>query len=254
MAVSDERNDPAGTVYGAARRRRARPGLPGDPLMRIALAIGLVGVLLGAFFATGVLGGGGQEPVLPAAAATQEPAADESPTAAEPTVEPIPTVPAEPSPTPTPEATTPSAPPAPAGPPTGPQLFRTVTSGLCVGLAGGEPEGADATLVDCTGSPDQQWVATPVNGDVVTLTNAATGKCLDVDGGSGDDGAVVQQWSCQGQANQQWRIVAIGTGPVLLTPVHSGKCVRIHDNATTAGAYLEQATCTATAEQQWTLG
>ncbi|MBY8872280.1 RICIN domain-containing protein [Micromonospora sp. PLK6-60] len=251
MAVSDDRNDPAGTVYGAARRRPGLPGLPRDPLLRAALAIGVIGVLLGAFFASGALGGGGDEPVIPAAAATPQPAAQESSAGAETTEEAVPT--AEPSPTPE-ASTAPPPPPAPAGPPTGPQVFRAATSGLCVGVAGGDPEGADAMLVDCTGGPEQQWVATPVDGEVVTLTNAASGKCLDLDGGSGDDGAVLQQWSCHGQPNQQWRVVAIGTGPVLLTPVHSGKCVKVRDNATTAGAVLEQSTCTATAEQQWTLG
>ncbi|MCM0677172.1 hypothetical protein NCC78_21125, partial [Micromonospora phytophila] len=64
MPVPVERHDPSGTVY----RRASRPGLPRDPLMRTAVIAALVGVLLGAFFATGVMGGGGDEPVVPAAA------------------------------------------------------------------------------------------------------------------------------------------------------------------------------------------
>ncbi|PZG00030.1 hypothetical protein C1I99_10440, partial [Micromonospora deserti] len=84
MSVPAEHHDPSGTVYGG--RRASRPGLPRDPLMRLALAVGLVGVLLGALFATGVLGGG-DEPVVPAAAATPSTAP------ATPASEPPPTTP-----------------------------------------------------------------------------------------------------------------------------------------------------------------
>ncbi|MGC1214282.1 MAG: hypothetical protein WA890_23865, partial [Micromonospora sp.] len=64
MSDPEMRTDPPGTVYGA--RRTPRLGLPRDPLMRTALVVALVGVLLGAVFATGMLAGG-DEPVLPAA-------------------------------------------------------------------------------------------------------------------------------------------------------------------------------------------
>ncbi|PWU58329.1 hypothetical protein DLE60_22295, partial [Micromonospora globispora] len=72
MSDPEMRTDPPGTVYGA--RRTVRPGLPRDPLMRTALAVALFGVLLGVLFASGVLTGG-DEPVLPAAAAPTPPAA-----------------------------------------------------------------------------------------------------------------------------------------------------------------------------------
>ncbi|MBW4705030.1 RICIN domain-containing protein [Micromonospora sp. RL09-050-HVF-A] len=245
MAVPDPHRDPSGTVYGA--RRAARPGLPRDPLMRFALAAGLAGVLLGVFFATGVLGGGdGQtQPVVPAAAA---------PTPAAPT----PASPATAAPeTSAPPATTP--PPSPTPPPTtpatfsGPTVLRAVTSGLCVGTDGAG-ETATAELAPCTGGAEQSWVANPVAPDLVTLTNAGHGQCLDVEGGSGDDGARIQQFGCHGQANQQWRLTPVGTGPVLLVGVQSGKCVQVRNDGTAAGDDLVQATCTASAGQQWALG
>ncbi|PZG21483.1 hypothetical protein C1I95_07440, partial [Micromonospora craterilacus] len=69
-----------GTVYGTRR-----PGLPRDPLMRMALAVGLVGVLLGVLFGTGVLGGGDPTPAPTVAAAAGSPTpAEPSPTEAEP--------------------------------------------------------------------------------------------------------------------------------------------------------------------------
>ncbi|MGC5020271.1 RICIN domain-containing protein [Micromonospora sp. DT47] len=241
MSVPDEHHDPSGTVYGA--RRAARPGLPRDPLMRFALASGLVGVLLGVFFATGVLGGG-DEPVVPAAAAPAPPTA--APTSA----------PAQPAPTTTPPAPAPTAapttPPAPA-PVTGPKVIRTVTSGLCVGTDG-DGEKAEAELAACTGGPEQQWVANPVAPDLVTLTNAAYGQCLDVSGGGAEDGAKLQQFGCHGQPNQQWRVTPVGTGPVLLVSVQSGRCAQVKDGGTEAGDEIIQTTCTGAADQQWVLG
>lgn len=237
MAVPDPHRDPPGTVYGA--RRAARPGLPRDPLMRFALAAGLAGVLLGIFFATGVLGGEGRtQPVVPAAAAPAPTTAD-APASSEP-------APTTAPPSPTPAATTPTA-------VTGPTAFRAVTSGLCLGTDGAGEKTA-AELAACTGGPEQQWVANPVAPDVVTLTNAAYDRCLDVEGGSGDDGARLQQFGCHGQANQQWRLTPLGTGPVLLVGVQSGKCAQVRDGGTGAGAELVQATCTGAAGQQWALG
>ncbi|RQX57392.1 hypothetical protein DLJ57_05415, partial [Micromonospora chalcea] len=86
--MADPHSDPSGTVYGARRARGARGlRLPQDPLMRIALGVGVTGVLLGAFFATGVLGGGDERPVVPAAAVPTVTASEPS---AEPSAEPTP--------------------------------------------------------------------------------------------------------------------------------------------------------------------
>ncbi|SBT54827.1 RICIN domain-containing protein [Micromonospora narathiwatensis] len=241
--MSEQRTDPTGTVYGT---RGFRPRLPQDPLMRIALGVAVVGVLVGVFFVSGVLRiGSDDQPVVPAAVSS--PAGESS--EAEPATDVTPTTEAPPSPTA--EPTTAAAPPPPAG---GPTVFRGVPSGRCVGVTGDDPEGARAALADCTGGPEQQWVATPVDGDVFTLVNAASGKCLDVYGQSADDGTAVQQWSCNGQVNQQWRLAPAGAGPVLLVAVHSGKCAQVAGAGTDPGAPLEQAPCTGAAEQQWALG
>ncbi|MEU2613031.1 RICIN domain-containing protein [Micromonospora sp. NPDC007271] len=245
--MSEPHTDPPGTVY--ATRRALRLRLPRDPLMRAALGVAVVGVLLGTFFATGVLGGGDQ-PVVPAAAGPS-PAASESSQAA-PTTEAAPPTTEAASPT-TEAPSSPTAEPAPP-PAGGPTVFRGVPSGRCVGVTGENPEGALAALADCTGGGEQQWVATPVADGVFTLVNAGSGKCLDVYGQSTDDGAKVQQWSCNGQANQQWRFAPAGAGPVLLVAVHSGKCAQVTGAGTEPGAELEQAPCTGAPEQQWALG
>ncbi|WBB64807.1 RICIN domain-containing protein [Micromonospora sp. WMMD812] len=243
MPAPDDRPDPTGTVYGG---RRSSPALlPRDPLMRVALAVAVVGVLLGLMFATGVFGGA-DDPVTPAAVPTPSTAPATSPAS-----QPAPTSQA---PTPTPSPTTPPpAPTTPAGPPTGPTVLRVATSGLCLGLDGGG-EKAEAKLAACSGGPEQQWVANPVSGDVVTLTNAAYGQCLDIEGGSADDGAKLQQFPCHGQANQQWRLVPTGTGPVLLVAAVSGKCGQAEDDGAEAGDSIKQQPCDGTPRQQWALG
>ncbi|GGO02141.1 RICIN domain-containing protein [Micromonospora parathelypteridis] len=235
MSTPEERPDPAGTIYGG--RQAPRPGPLADPLLRVALAVGVVGALLGVVFATGLLGGHDEQPV-PATVGASSSSVQPTAPAAEPSA------PAEPSPSPS--ATT------PAGPPTGPRVLR-LASGLCLGLDG-DGEEAEAQLAACNGGPEQQWVVNPTAADAVTLTNAAHGQCLDVEGGSGDDGAQVMQFPCHGEANQQWRLAATGTGPVLLVAVHSGKCAQADDDGAEAGDDIRQRPCDGRPAQQWTVG
>ncbi|MCG5440382.1 RICIN domain-containing protein, partial [Micromonospora foliorum] len=146
---------------------------------------------------------------------------------------------------------TPSA-STPAAPPTGPRVLRAA-SGLCLGLDG-DGEKAEAELAVCTGGPEQQWVVNPAGAGVLSLTNAAYGQCLDVEGGSGDDGARLQQFPCHGEANQQWRFGGTGTGAVLLVAAHSNKCAQADDDAVEAGEDIRQRPCDGRPAQQWTLG
>jgi len=233
----EERPDSAGTVYGGHRAPRSGP--LADPLLRVAVAVGVVGVLLGVVFATGLLDGD-DEPAVPAAVGTPSGAAQPS----DPVGEPSPSAPAEPSPTPS--ASTPAA------PPTGPRSLRAA-SGLCLGLDG-DGEKAEAELAVCTGGPEQQWVLNPAGADVLSLTNAASGQCLDVEGGSRDDGARLQQFPCHGEVNQQWRLGGAGTGAALLVAAHSNKCAQVDDDGVEAGDDIRQRPCDGRPSQQWTLG
>ncbi|NES16392.1 MULTISPECIES: RICIN domain-containing protein [Micromonospora] len=238
--MADPHTDPPGTVYGARRPGRAR--LPQDPLMRVALGVAAAGVLVGLFFATGVLGAGGGRPVVPAAAASGSGAAPTGTTA--PTTQAAPTTTA-PSPT--------AAPTTPAAPAAGPKVVRSAPSGLCLGLESDQQQ-AKAQLAPCTGGPEQQWTASQLAPDAVALTVVAYGQCLDVEGGSTDDGAKLQQFPCHGQGNQQWRLQPAGPGAVLLVAVHSGKCAQPEGAGTQPGTKIVQAPCTGAPEQQWTAG
>ncbi|RAO35476.1 Beta-galactosidase [Micromonospora noduli] len=233
MSAPEERPDPAGTVYGG-RRRAARSGPLTDPLLRVALGVGLVGVLLGVAFAIGLFGGDG-EPVVPATVGATSSAAEATNSAAEPNRTPS----VEPSPTPS------------AAPSTGPRVLRAA-SGLCLGLDGDGKE-AEAELAVCTGAPEQQWVVSPAGAGVLTLTNAAYGQCLDVEGGSRDDGGRLLQFPCHGGANQQWRFGGTGTSAVLLIAAHSNKCAQADDDAVEAGDDIRQRQCDGRPAQQWTV-
>src|SRR5262249_33006584 len=62
-------------------------------------------------------------------------------------------------------------------------------------------------LWDCNGSESQNW--TFQGGSLVS----AGGLCLDVTGGSSDDGTPLQVWGCWGGANQQWGMAPGATAP-----------------------------------------
>ncbi|MFJ6674610.1 ThuA domain-containing protein [Actinosynnema sp. NPDC091369] len=82
---------------------------------------------------------------------------------------------------------------------------------------------------------------TPRTGPIV----AASGKCVDVSGGSSADGARVQLWSCNGGANQRWTV--------------SGSTLRALDKCLDAagtgnGAVVRLWTCNGGGGQNWTAG
>ncbi|MGW4028649.1 RICIN domain-containing protein [Streptomyces sp. NPDC004838] len=53
-----------------------------------------------------------------------------------------------------------------------------------------------------------------------------SGKCLDVRGGSQNDGAIIQQYRCNGTAAQTWVLHGV-TGGFEIRALNSGKCVDV---------------------------
>jgi hypothetical protein len=168
--------------------------------------------------------------------------------------------PVSPSPAPSPSRPPSPSPSAPASRPPSPSpaavgtLVRGAATGLCLGVAAGEPEGAAAEEDPCGDSPAQRWRSVPVAG-AVALVNVASGKCLDVANGSTDDAAKVQQWTCHGGPNQQWRVQPAGPpGAVFLVSVNSGKCLDVPAGQNGPGVALDQLTCQGGGNQQWVVG
>ena len=86
-----------------------------------------------------------------------------------------------------------------------------------------------------------------------TLVASHSQKCLDVSGGSLDDGASIIQWQCHGGANQQWRLEVAGDGYSRVVSRHSGKCLDVSGVSTEDGARIIQWPCHGGANQQWRL-
>ncbi|WP_107100916.1 family 43 glycosylhydrolase [Streptomyces graminilatus] len=85
--------------------------------------------------------------------------------------------------------------------------------------------------------PSGETAATPT---AYTLVNRKSGKCLDVSGNSGADGANIHQWTCHGGANQKWRIEDLGNDTNRLVNVSSGKVMDTASCGTADGTDIRQ--------------
>jgi hypothetical protein len=80
-----------------------------------------------------------------------------------------------------------------------------------------------------------------------------SGKCLDVNGYSSADGALINQWSCTGGANQQWTSKDLGQSRIAIVSKLSGKCLDVPAYSTADGTQIQQYTCNSGLNQSWTL-
>ncbi|MEQ4724768.1 pectinesterase family protein [Nonomuraea sp. B19D2] len=101
-----------------------------------------------------------------------------------------------------------------------------------------------ATAIVCGAlSQPAQAAAAPVAGGVYQLKVTKSGMCLDVVGGSPDNGALLQQWGCSGDTWQQFTVVSGGSGTYTLRNVNSGRCLDVPNGAATSGLRLQQWGC-----------
>ncbi|GGM55216.1 RICIN domain-containing protein [Dactylosporangium sucinum] len=100
------------------------------------------------------------------------------------------------------------------------------------------PAGAVALVM----LPSAEAATTPVAGGVYTVVPGASGKCVEVAGGSADNGALLQQAACAaGSTKQQWKVA--GSSQYNLVNVGSTRCVDVPNSATTSGLQLQQWGC-----------
>jgi hypothetical protein len=90
-------------------------------------------------------------------------------------------------------------------------------------------------------------------GQVSTITNRNSGKCVDVVSASTADGAEIIQWDCHGGTNQQWETRTAADGYTQLVSRHSGKCLDVDGASTAANARAILWTCHSGTNQQWQL-
>ncbi|WP_020555945.1 RICIN domain-containing protein [Embleya scabrispora] len=84
-----------------------------------------------------------------------------------------------------------------------------------------------------------------------TLTNANSGKCLEIRGDSTGDGAAASQWTCNGSATQNWYLSLSPGASTRIVNANSGKCLEIRGDSTQDGAAANQWTCNGSATQNW---
>ncbi len=82
-----------------------------------------------------------------------------------------------------------------------------------------------------------------------------SGKCLDINGSSLDDGAYLLQWDCTGVANQIFTMVPVSGEWYKIVVAHSNKCLDVDTSEGNDhnGAHVRQMTCNGEANQQFKL-
>ncbi|MFB8236006.1 RICIN domain-containing protein [Kitasatospora purpeofusca] len=85
---------------------------------------------------------------------------------------------------------------------------------------------------------------TPPAGPTGRITGYVN-KCLDVRGGSSNNGTPIQMWDCLGNVNQNWRIASDGTIRAV------GKCLDVQGGRTGNGTPVQIYDCNGTGAQQW---
>jgi alpha-galactosidase len=83
------------------------------------------------------------------------------------------------------------------------------------------------------------------------IVNSATGKYLDVTGGSTADGAGIAQSSAGTSASQRWQLTSTGDGYYKIVNVGSGKVLDVPGATTTSGTQLVQSADNSRADAQW---
>jgi len=99
-------------------------------------------------------------------------------------------------------------------------------------------------------------IATPGDltvGGIYRLTATHSGLSLDVEGGSADDGADVQQWGWSGGDHQRWRLEWADEGSYRLINVKSEKALDVEAKSTDDGANVIQWSLNGGENQQWSI-
>jgi hypothetical protein len=106
--------------------------------------------------------------------------------------------------------------------------------------------GLDGSGGGTTSPTPSNTTSSPAPGGTTALVGVASGRCLDVPGGSTANGVQPIIWDCHGGTNQQWTITGQtvrALGKCLDGPLNSG-----------AGVKAQLWDCTGAANQQWNLG
>ncbi|MEU7875194.1 RICIN domain-containing protein [Dactylosporangium sp. NPDC049140] len=123
-------------------------------------------------------------------------------------------------------------------------------SGKALAVASGSP--ADGALV-VQQAGGGAWTINATPGGAYTLSYVATGKVLDVNGGSTTLGLQLQQWTANSGTNQQWYLRPTSDGYFTIVSHDSGLAADDFNWDTSENAKVVQYTANSGANQQWQL-
>lgn len=119
------------------------------------------------------------------------------------------------------------------------QIVNDETGLALGGGAGSAAEGAQLSVWQRDGSPNQSWSIVPTGGGWFKIVNAGTGLCVDVAGAVSTTGAAIVLAVDDGSVSQQWRW-ADREGRKLLVNRKSEEVMRVSAGSTAEGAVLVQ--------------
>lgn len=85
------------------------------------------------------------------------------------------------------------------------------------------------------------------------ISSQNSGKCLDVEYGSVNNGANLMQHSCHDGSNQKFRFSPLGNGYYNIIAGNSGKCLDVANASLATNARIMQYDCHSGTNQQWVL-
>jgi hypothetical protein len=152
-----------------------------------------------------------------------------------------------------------TASPADAATTYGPYAFINNSSHLCMDVAyGSTADGGRIQQWYCYGGTPEKWSMVKVKRIGVTdyfeLVNQNSNKCLDVPGGNGTAGVLLQQWRCWGGDMQLWAVeTQSATQSARVKNLMTGMCLDNKDWSNSPGTSLQQWPCNDLPPQQWHL-
>ena len=107
--------------------------------------------------------------------------------------------------------------------------IRPIASRACVTAAGFD--GSAILQVGCGSWGHQLWniVEVPSRPGLYEIQNVTTGKCLEIAGWAGVNGAAAMTWTCFGGAHQRWWVWRTSGGYYHIKNENSGKCLDVHN-------------------------
>ena len=127
-----------------------------------------------------------------------------------------------------------------------PVLLQVNATKACLDASVGQPARAKQWQCNPGNGSHKFYIERVAKGAAFELRNQHPGNqnlCLDVKGGSRDDGAEIVQWQCNNGNNQHWTRVEHGKGWFSLKNVHSGKCLDLAGGDKRPGATFSQYSC-----------